>query len=231
MSVAFFLPIRTGSQRVINKNTKTFAGIEGGILALKLEQLMQSKKIDAIYLSSNDHEAMNWANIKYGSEKRLRIIERPEHLCLSTTRLDDLIDYVPQIIEQEHILWGHATTPFCTAEKYDEAVKLYMENLRYGYDSLITVSSLQNFLIDPDTKQLINGGEASLKWPRTQDLKELYEVNHAVFLTSKNIYLEKKDRIGFNPYLHVQDKISSFDIDWEEDFLIAEAIYDKLFKV
>jgi N-acylneuraminate cytidylyltransferase len=55
-------------------------------------------------------------------------------------------------------------------------------------------------------------------------------VNHAVFMTSRRVYLEKLDRIGSKPYIFTQNKIESFDIDWEEDFLIAEAIYDKLYR-
>jgi N-acylneuraminate cytidylyltransferase len=78
--------------------------------------------------------------------------------------------------------------------------------------------------------EIINYEHSEGKWPRTQDLPILYEVNHAVFMTSRRVYLEKLDRIGSKPYIFTQNKIESFDIDWEEDFLIAEAIYDKLYR-
>lgn len=54
-----FLPCRKGSQRVPNKNTRSFAGIEGGLLRIKLEQLLACKKIDKIYLSSDDEVVLN----------------------------------------------------------------------------------------------------------------------------------------------------------------------------
>ena len=39
--VAFYLPTRKGSERVINKNTKPFAGIEGGLVENKVKQLRE----------------------------------------------------------------------------------------------------------------------------------------------------------------------------------------------
>lgn len=39
--IAFFLPTRKGSERVKNKNTKPFAGIEGGLMENKIKQLVE----------------------------------------------------------------------------------------------------------------------------------------------------------------------------------------------
>jgi N-acylneuraminate cytidylyltransferase len=227
--VTFFLPIRKGSQRVKNKNTRTFAGIEGGIVRLKLEQLLKSKKIDQIVLSTNDEISIGIAKDLDPSESKIKVIQRPEELCLDTTPLSELIKYVPTIIKEGHILWGHATTPFATAEVYDKVVEQYFNQLNKGFDSLISTMELQNFILNSEAK-IINYKHTEGKWPRTQDLPVLYEVNHAVFMASRDIYLNNSDRIGSKPYLYIQNKIESFDIDWEEDFLIAEAIYDKIYK-
>lgn len=227
--VSFFLPIRKGSQRVKNKNTRQFAGIEGGLVRLKLEQLLKSKKVDQIILSTNDEISISIAKKLDPSEGKIKVIQRPEELCLDSTPLSELIKYVPTIIEEGHILWGHATTPFATAEVYDQVVNQYFKKIEEGYDSLISTMELQNFILNSEAK-IINYEHAEGKWPRTQDLPILYEVNHAVFMASRDIYLNKLDRIGSKPYLYTQNKIESFDIDWEEDFLIAEAIYDKLYR-
>ena len=227
--VTFFLPIRKGSQRVKNKNIRTFAGIEGGLVMLKLKQLLKSKRIDQVILSTNDEVSMDIARTIDPGENKIKIIQRPEELCLDSTPLSELIKYVPTIIKEGHILWGHATTPFATAEVYDQVVEQYFNQLKNGYDSLITTMELQNFILNKEAK-IINYEHTEGKWPRTQDLPILYEVNHAVFMASKDIYLNNLDRIGTKPFLHTQNKIESFDIDWEEDFLIAEAIYDKLYR-
>jgi CMP-N-acetylneuraminic acid synthetase len=227
--VSFFLPIRKGSQRVKNKNTRSFSGIEGGLVQVKLMQLLSSKNIDQIILSTNDERSVEIAKKLDGEGNKIKVVIRPEELCLDTTPLQELIKYVPTVIREGHILWGHSTTPFATAAVYDKLIKEYFDQLKNGYDSLISTTKLQNFILDQNAK-IINYKHQEGKWPRTQDLPKLYEVNHAVFLASRDIYLDHLDRIGRNPYLYTQNKVESFDIDWEEDFLIAEAIYDKLYR-
>ena len=223
-TVAFFLPTRKGSQRVKNKNTRNFAGIEGGLIENKIRQLIDTQRIDEIVLSTNDEDCIAIAE-KFRCSK-LRIVERPTELCLDSTNLQDLIAYVPTITSAEHILWGHVTTPLADAKTYDKAVQVYFEKKSEGFDSLVGVTELKNFLMD-ERGQLVNN-TTSLPWPRTQDLKPLYEINHTIFLTRRDVYEKQKNRIGDTPYLYIMDKIHSFDIDWEDDFIIAESLYKQL---
>lgn len=225
--IAFFLPTRKGSERVKNKNTKPFAQIEGGLIENKIRQLIASRLIDEIILSTNDEQCMNIAR-QYVSDSRLRIIPRPDELCLSSTNLQDLICYVPTITDAEHILWGHVTTPLCGAEQYDTGIEYYLAKLDEGYDSLVGVTELKNFLLNKQGK-LINNS-TNIPWPRTQDLEPLFEINHTMFLAKREVYTEQKNRIGNKPLLHVMDEIHSFDIDWEDDFTIAEVMYKNLYK-
>ena len=223
--VAFYLPTRKGSERVANKNTRPFAGIEGGLVENKIRQLLKTKLIDEIIFSSNDEACIAIAE-KY-HDSRLKIIERPMELCLSSTNLQDLICYVPTVTDADHILWGHVTTPMCGAEQYDAAVELYMKKLDEGYDSLVGVTELKNFLLNKDG-ELINN-TTDIPWPRTQDLEALYPINHTIFLAKREVYVEQRNRIGKKPMLHIMDEMHSFDIDWPNDFTIAEIIYKNLY--
>ena len=130
--IAFFLPTRKGSERVVNKNTRPFADIAGGLVENKIKQLLDTKYVDEIILSTNDEMCMEVAGL-FKSDTRLRIIPRPDELCLSSTNLQDLICYVPTITDAEHILWGHVTTPFADAEQYDKGIELYLAKLNEGY--------------------------------------------------------------------------------------------------
>lgn len=228
--ICFFLPTRKGSQRVKSKNTRPFSDVNGGILELKLRQLCESNRLTNIVLSTNDELSMEVAAKVDPGQEKIKVIVRPDELCLDTTALTDLIKYVPEIISESHIVWGHTTTPFVNAADYDAGIEKYFDALEQGYDSLVSVMTLQNFLLDANAK-VFNYDANANRWPRTQDLPMLYEVNHAMFIAPRAIYLNTANRIGQNPYLYVQDKIKSFDIDWEDDFLIAEAIYDKLYKI
>lgn len=223
--IAFFLPTRKGSERVKSKNTRPFAGIEGGLVENKIKQLLATKHIDEILFSSNDEMCIAIAE-KYASDSRLRIIPRPNELCLSTTNLQDLICYVPTITNADHILWGHVTTPLVEAKVYDTAIEQYLSKIIKGYDSLVSVKELKNFLLNQEGK-LVNN-TTNIPWPRTQDLEPLYEINHAIFLAKRSVYTEQKNRIGQKPLLYIMDEIHSKDIDWEEDFKIAEIMYKTL---
>ena len=99
----------------------------------------------------------------------------------------------------------------------------YLSKIIKGYDSLVSVKELKNFLLNQEGK-LVNN-TTNIPWPRTQDLEPLYEINHAIFLAKRSVYTEQKNRIGQKTLLYIMDEIHSKDIDWEEDFKIAEIMY------
>lgn len=217
--MTIFLPCRSGSQRIPQKNTKIFAGIEGGLLRVKLNTLLQVSSIDTILVSTNDLEVM--AVAKSFKNKKIVIDVRPEHLATSSTSTDDLVKYVPTIIKDKHILWTHVTSPFISVSTFEKAIEQYFKI--DDYDSLMTVNKIQTFLWDKEKP--INYDRSVEKWPRTQTLPELFEINSGFFINSRENYLKYQDRIGIKPYLYVTEGNESVDVDWPEDFKLAEMIY------
>ena len=144
--IAFFLPTRSGSQRVVEKNTRNFAETKGGLTKIKLLQLIKTKNVDEIILSTNNDECISIAENLLSSCIKLRIVRRPDKLCMSSTNLQDLIEYVPSITDADHILWGHVTTPFVNESDYDQAIEFYLEQLKKGFDSLIGAQKTQNYI-------------------------------------------------------------------------------------
>lgn len=225
MKISVFLPCRAGSERVPHKNTRTFAGIEGGLLKIKLQQLIACNAIDTIVLSTNDEEVIQLA--KTLSSDKIKIDRRPEHLATSSTSTDDLVKYVPSIISEGAVLWTHVTSPFIDGKIYEEAIDAYKKALTKGEnDSLMSVTALRTFIWNKEGA--VNYDRNKEKWPRTQTIEPLYEINSGIFLADIDIYKNLQDRIGQKPFLFENNDIDSFDIDWEEDFFIAEAIYNKL---
>ena len=218
--VNVFLPMRAGSERVPKKNTKPFAGIDGGLCSIKLKQLLLSSRVGNIFVSTNDPDVIDISN--GFNSNRIKIIQRPDELASSFASTDDLIKYVPEIMPDGHILWTHVTSPFIGPDIYDRIIEEYFENVGY-YDSLMTVTKLQKFIWND--KGPINYDHSIEKWPRTQTIEPLYEVNSGAFIATKEIYRERMDRIGSRPYLFQLSEEISFDIDWLPDFTMAETIY------
>ncbi|MCR4798920.1 MAG: acylneuraminate cytidylyltransferase family protein [Bacteroidales bacterium] len=227
---SFFLPTRKGSERVKNKNTRTFADIEGGILRLKLLQLIKVDRISSIIVSTNDEETIEVAN-SIKSDK-IHIVIRPEELCLSSTVIEDFINYIPTIVDADHIFWVHATAPMVDECILNHALDVYEQKVlkEEQFDSLLSVNKIQQFLWSEKDNKCINHDRTIVKWPRTQDLEPLYEINHAFYINSRENYLRFHDRIGEKPFLFELDKIHAFDIDWEDDFKLAEIIYKTVIK-
>ncbi|WP_022942090.1 cytidylyltransferase domain-containing protein [Psychromonas hadalis] len=219
--ITAFLPCRKGSQRIPDKNVKLFAGIKGGLLSIKLKQLLACSKIDSIVVSSNDERVLDFAN--QFADSRIIVDNRPDHLGSSSTTTDELIKYVPSLISEGHVLWTHVTSPFINENDYSHIIEVYSDKLKLDYDSLMTVLKLQGFIWDESNPLSYN--RSDLKWPMTQNIKPFYEVDSGVFLSSIDNYKKLDDRIGIKPFLLEQEKIKSVDIDWPDDFSFAEALW------
>ena len=223
--VTAFLPCRKGSERIPKKNVRPFAGEIDGLLKIKLLQLLKVESINKIVVSTNDDEVIEI--VQKLKTSKIVLDKRPEYLALSSTSTDSLIEYVPNIIQDDHILWTHVTSPLMTSESYEMAIRSYFESLEKGEnDSLMSVNSIKNFLWNEHRP--INYNRGKEKWPRTQTLNNLYEVNSAIFICSREIYLQSNDRIGSSPLLYELSKIEGVDIDWPDDFAFAQFLYEKI---
>ena len=220
-----FLPCRSGSQRVVDKNIKTFSGITGGLTRIKIEQLISCSYIDQIIVSTDDERVVDVVEeVAKKSTKDIKIVERPPHLATSETSTDELIQYVPEIIKSGIVLWTHVTSPFVGAEIYTKAIQTYRKNIAdHTHDSLMSVTKHQSFFWDENGP--VNYDRAIEKWPRTQTLPEWFEANSAFFIADISVYIKSGDRIGKRPYLFELFDIETIDIDWESDFLLAENIW------
>jgi CMP-N-acetylneuraminic acid synthetase len=223
--ITAFLPCRSGSQRVPFKNTRPFAGNSEGLVGIKLDQLIQSPLIDEIVLSTNDPVVIAVGETRLEAAKgRMRIDNRPDHLCSSATLTDEVIAYVPTIITEGTVLWTHVTSPFFDGEDYSIALKAYHDALAAGtHDSLAGATRIQNFLWNENGP--VNYDRKVEKWPRTQTFEPLFEINSSIFIAPIEIYRDQADRIGDRPVLYEVSKEKTVDIDWPDDFVIAELLW------
>jgi len=226
MKLSIVLPIRKGSQRVKNKNIRPFSKEGKSLTELKITELLKIKNVDEIIITSNYEEAIAQVEAIAKDDSRVTIDKRPEHLCSSQTIVKELIEYMPTITKGEHILWLHVTSPFVKAEDYEKAIEEYFKALENGYDSIMSVTEIRNFLWSDKSKKIINAPKGDNVWIQTQELEPLYEINHAFYINSRENYLSMSDRIGKNPYLYVMKGSKVIDIDWEDDFELARKLFD-----
>lgn len=225
VNFSVFLPLRGGSQRVINKNTRSFTANDLSLFQLKMTQLQGIiDLVHEIIISTDDEKVILQAS-PFLIHPKIKVIKRPTELCLSTTKVQDLINYVPTVTESEHIFWLHVTSPFVNTDDYKIAIQNYIDHIINGSnDSLMSVNKISQFIWDDKKRKIINCDRSINPWPNTQDLDPLYEINHAFYISSRKNYFHYMDRIGINPFLMVLEGEKKIDIDWQEDFDLARKI-------
>lgn len=225
--VTAFLPCRKGSQRIPNKNLKKFSVYEFGLFEIKIQQLLLCQNIDTIIVSTND-DALKECALHFKAtldiNNRICIDDRPDHLGSSSTSTDELATYIRDKFEFEHLMWTHVTSPFVTADDYNKCIGTYFSALEAGHDSLMTVQTIHSFVWDESGP--LNYDRETEKWPRTQTLPAIYEIDSAAFLAPRHVYKKNNDRIGQKPYLLDLKKSLNIDIDWPEQFILAEMLFD-----
>lgn len=220
--VTIFLPCRAGSMRIPNKNTRVFSNDGLSLFQIKIKQLIKCNYINSIVVSTDDTDIISQLN-DYIDDKKIIVHHRDSGLCTSSTTTDELIKLVPNVVNDEHILWTHVTSPFVDSKLYDRMIVDYFSSLS-DFDSLMSVNKIKKFIWD-ETKP-INYDRSEVKWPFTQSIRSLYEINSACFITSRANYIKHEDRIGVNPKLYNLSCKDSFDIDYMDDLDLAAHIYN-----
>ena len=136
--------------------------------------------------------------------------------------MDSLIKNDIQYYSGEHFLQTHCTNPLITEATITNAVEYYFENLK-TYDSLLAVNKIQCRLYKADgspLNHLLNSME------RTQDMKPIWKESSSFFIFSKKTFLQNLSRVGRHPTLFDINEIESIDIDYENDFTLAEIVFE-----
>ena len=187
---------------------------------LKIKQLCSCSFIDNVIVSTTDDTVYK---VPYKNQK-INIIERPKNLGLSSTHTDRLIEYALNNFQTEWFLWTHVTCPFFDSNEYQKFIELSLNAINNNSnDSSVSVCEHKGYFYDFKKNPLYT--KTVCAWPPTQKIKPIYEINNAAFFGKTNTLKKFNDRIGDNPYFYNTSKLASTDIDWEEDFSIADEIY------
>lgn len=226
MAYIGFIPCRAGSERVIGKNTRPFAGFAHGLLELKLQQMTGVSQLDEIIVSSNDPVVLDFAaRFASTTDSRVVPIERPQELGTSATSMERFIaDYIANLRDDDTIVWTHVTHPFVSAPIYAQAIRAFEEQSEKGADSLLSATRLQTFLWR-DGKPF-NYDNSVEKWPRSQDLQPVWEINHAIYILPFAVMRETGDRVGHAPYFFEMPAHDAMDIDWDDQFHLMNDLFE-----
>ena len=214
------LPMKGHSERVPNKNLKLFYGKP--LYHSTMNQLLLTKTIGMIVVDTDSIAIKDDINKEFND---ITIIDRPKEIQGDLVSMNKIIENDINKSLGEHYFQTHSTNPLIKEDTIIDAVNKYIDNLDQ-YDTLFSVNKI---LVRLFNKDLIPINHKLGELLRTQDLEPVYEENSNFYIFSKSSFkLALDNRIGIKPTYYEINKLEGIDIDEEEDFILAETIYEKL---
>ncbi len=209
MKTVAFVPIRLNSQRVEGKNLRRLGGEP--LMCHILETLLRTERIDEVYVYCSNEE------IRPLLPEGVKLLRRAEELDRDTTLGREIYDAFTAEVEADYYVLAHATSPFIRPKTIDDALEKVLTGT---FDSAFSVEKIQTFAWYEGRP--LNYSPDNV--PRTQTLEPVYIETSAFFIFPRELWCERHRRIGDHPYMAVVDRIEGLDIDYPEDFAMAEVI-------
>jgi CMP-N-acetylneuraminic acid synthetase len=211
MKVVAMIPVKLNSQRFPGKNFKHF---DDGTPLIHLVQkaVLGSANTDEayIYCSAND--------VKPYILEGICLMKRDKSLDLDTVNSNDLLREFIQKVDADIYYTTHVTAPFTRSASLDKCISAVMGG---DYDSAFMAEKIQRFVWQNESP--LNFDPDNIV--RTQDLEPLYVETSNAFVFHKSVFAKYHRRVGRKPYIHECTTEEGIDIDYPDDFMIANAIY------
>jgi len=207
------IPARGGSKRLPNKNVLLLDGIPLVVHSILYAQ-KNSSIIDDVIVSTDDAEIKKIA-LRYGA----KVIDRPEEISgdfePTVTALEHVLKNCNEPIENVILL--QPTNPIRPEMLLQDAFQKFTESKS---DSLFTVSQSYHKL-----GKIVEGKFIPYNYSigqRSQDLEPLYYENGLLYISKKDLIMNKKIiSDAAVPYI-INGSFPIVDIDNKEDFDYAE---------
>lgn len=211
MRVAALIPVKLNSERIPGKNIKRFSD---GTTLIKLIQLacLAAETVHETYLYCSSERVLSY------KEEGIHFLKRPEYLDGDGVNSNDIIREFIREVRADIYVETHTTGPFTQSSSIDACVRAVSCG---GYDSAFLARRIQEFLWQDGAAMNFD----IQNFPRTQDLKPVYSEAPGAYVFSRETFQKYGRRTGIRPYIHEVSQIEARDIDYPEDFEIADALY------
>lgn len=226
MSYTAFIPARSGSKRLPNKNVLDLGGKP--MLMWTVEACLNAEKISKVIISTDSEEYWQAVTSLSGSNKLALDLRKPEDAGDRVKIFDYLKANAEKLFvrEEENFVLALPTLPLRTSLHINEALELFetggspvFSATHYSFPISFAFAIENN-----NVKTLLSDSPLLTGNTRSQDQKEFFHPNGAIYVRPskdlgnselKSLYLDAK------PYL--MDRRSSIDVDDEIDLLFAKS--------
>lgn len=222
MRLAAIVPARLESKRIPQKNFKLFDGKP--MVQHVLETLEESHVFDSLYLSTDAPQEM-----LVGLSPGVNILSRPDELAGDFATITQVVKHVIEQVEAAGETFDayclvYATSVLLTADIYREAATKFNLSVM---DYLLSVTDYghpveRGFYLDEKLHLDVGTFDKS---QRTQDFKPFYHDAGCFCFGAKEVWLGEKSIFGPKTEAMILPRSSAVDIDFPEDWQIAEALF------
>jgi N-acylneuraminate cytidylyltransferase/CMP-N,N'-diacetyllegionaminic acid synthase len=220
-----FIPARSGSTRLKNKNIKMINGKP--LIGHTIEQARKAKKVTQIIVST-DCENIARISKKFGAEVPFL---RPKKLSDKKTSLFDVCKHMMKKMEQiydnkiESFIVLQPTSPMRSYKDIDNSINFFNKKKKAIFLASVVKSKPVEWYISLKKKNFFFNKMILNKFQNMKYSNELV-LNGAIFIYSKK-YLTDKALSKNNFYYYEMPQNRSIDIDTKYDFLIAKNLMEK----
>lgn len=214
MKIVALIPIKLDSKRIPHKNIKPF--FDGKPLMYFIQKTcLESELIDEVYVYCSDEMVREYVL------PGVRFLKRPAFLDLDSVNANDFIREFMKTVNADIYVNAHTTSPFAKTETINDCIKKVISG---KYDSAFCAENIKNFLWSKGKPINFDLDH----FPRTQDLPDIYGETSIAYVFTKDTFIRHSRRVGIMPYIKEVGKIEAMDIDYPEDFEIANVIYKEI---
>ena len=214
-NIIAMVPVRAGSTRVPNKNTRKFANTS--LLELKLKVLKNVSGITQIIVSTDCDIAAEIAH-----KQNIKVQRRSKYYAGSDVTNDQHWLHIAKTTPGDIVFLAQVTSPLLRVSSIQKALNTFSNSV--SNDSLNSVSVEKKFL----WKDMNPINYDINVTPKSQDLPNIVSLNFAITIIHKQAMIKRKNVIGYRPSFFELDKVEALDIDDLVDFKIAELMYQEL---
>jgi CMP-N-acetylneuraminic acid synthetase len=216
--VVALLPMRHHSQRVHGKNYRLLAGKP--LFHHIIEKLLICPEISQVVVDTDSQPIIDSVIRDF---PQVQILERPDHLRADDVSMNEILLHDTSQIQADFYLQTHSTNPLLKKETISRSILTLLTSYP-TYDSLFTVTRRQVRLWD-QLGRPINHNPAILL--QTQELPPVFEENSCLYIFTRQILINRRNRLGERPLLLEIDSAEAWDIDEELDFAIADFLLSR----
>lgn len=216
MRIVAIVPMKLNNRRLPQKNTMSFTN-GNPLCTYILSTLLNVDDVDEIYVYCSNPD------IREFIPDGVNYLRRSESLDQDTTNINEVLQCFANEVYADIYVMTHTTAPFISKESIENGLRAVKSG---EYDSSFAARKIQDFFWKGGKP--FNYELNSI--PRTQDLPIMYEETSGFYIYKNDVITKMNRRIGERPFIVEVNGIESVDIDEAEDFTIADAIYNHIFR-